>query len=90
MIHILLDCVSVHGLFLSVANRSENTDENKQSNESNCLEHSELLKMRELIIKMLRDSDVCVRYLAVEGTQRMLISDTCDKSRDFIARLILM
>lgn len=41
-------------------------------------------------MKQLRDADFNVRYLATEGFCRMLMTESTDKARDFIARLMLL
>ena len=48
------------------------------------------LKLRQLLMKQLRDADLHVRYLATEGFCRMLMCESTDKGRDFIARLMLL
>jgi len=48
------------------------------------------LKLRQLLMKQLRDADFHVRYLATEGFCRMLMCESTDKGRDFLARLMLL
>jgi hypothetical protein len=38
----------------------------------------------------LRDADYNVRYIATEGFCRMLMCESTDRAREFIARLILL
>lgn len=76
MIRTMLDCANVHGLF--------------HSSDASLLTQGQLLKLRTLMISWLRDADSAVRFIGTEGVARLLISNTCDKPRDFIARFILI
>ena len=48
------------------------------------------LKLRQLLLKQLRDADLNVRYVATEGFCRLLMCEAADKPIDFISRLMLI
>ena len=48
------------------------------------------LKLRQLLLKQLRDADLNVRYVAAEGFCRLLMCEAADKPIDFISRLMLI
>lgn len=77
MLKTLFDCAIVHSLFVKKI-KSDTTDDTK------------ILRLRTLLMKQLRDADYNIKSLATEGFCRMLICESSDKSREFIARLILL
>jgi hypothetical protein len=48
------------------------------------------LRLRQLLMRQFRDFDFNVRLISTEGFCRMLMSQSCDKPIDFIARLMLL
>ena len=48
------------------------------------------LRLRQLLLKQLRDADLNVRFIATEGFCRLLMCEAADKPIDFISRLMLI
>lgn len=48
------------------------------------------LRLRQLLLKQLRDADLNIRFIATEGFCRLLMCEAADKPIDFISRLMLI
>lgn len=48
------------------------------------------LRLRQLLLKQLRDADLNIRFVATEGFCRLLMCEAADKQIDFISRLMLI
>jgi hypothetical protein len=83
MLKALFDGVIVHSFFFKLAPPDPTGPKADQFDQRK-------LKLRQLLLKQLRDVDFNVRYLATEGFSRMLMCESTDKTHDFLSRLLLL
>lgn len=82
MLKAIFDGLIVHSYMLKASPVSEQTTQDAYDKKK--------LKLRQMLMKQLRDADLNVRFIATEGFCRLLMCEAADKPIDFISRLMLI
>ena len=82
MLKAIFDGLIVHSYMLKTSPLGEKTTQEDFDKRK--------LRLRQLLLKQLRDADLNVRFIATEGFCRLLMCEATDKQIDFISRLMLI
>jgi len=86
MLRVIFDALRVHSYMK--LQKLPNTSEDQPDVQEKF--NAKKLRLRQLLMKQFRDADFNVRLVSIEGFCRMLMSQSCDKPIDYIARLMLL